>query len=357
MAKRPVRLIDVAVAADVSLATASQVMNNAGRVAPETRERVLDTAQRLNYRPNVLARSVASGQSQTIGVLAENVAGAFCMPVLIGINRALSSHDLASVLFDAAHDRDLRAEHVRHMVDRQVDGVIVIGEGPDVAIAPLTEPFVGPIVHAFGPPDPSGATAVGPDDEAGGMLAASRLIELGRTRIAHVTAGAATVAACDRSRGFSRTLAMAGLTPAAVLHGEFTRRWGFEAVDRLLETCPDLDAVFAGNDAIAIGLAAGLEARGRRVPDDVAIIGFDNVAGYSDDVEPYLESVDPRLAEVGRVAAEFLVARLSDPATPPPLAIAPVLAPGASTRGDSNSQRLSLVETLLRSSQSPPVGT
>lgn len=355
MPSQAVRLIDVARAAGVSMPTASQVMNGTGRVADDTRRRVLEAARDLDYRPNALARSVASGRSRTIGVLAENAAGAFCMPVLIGINRELSSHDFASILFDAHHDPELRHEHVRHMLDRHVEGIIVIGEGADVSIAPLGVDFVGPVVQAYGPQESDEAVSVHPDEYFGGVLAARRLIEMGRTRIAHVTAEKTLASTQERQRGFLRTLAEAGLEPSALLHGSFSRRWGLEAASQIVREAPETDAVFAGSDAIAIGLAAGLESHGRNVPADVAIVGYDNLAGYSDDTQPYLESVDPRLTEVGHLAARHLIGALAGEDSPL-VAVEPRLAPGATTRGDADPTRQALVDTLLRSITAPPVG-
>lgn len=352
MPHRPVRLIDVARTAGVSVPTASQVMNGTGRVAEETRRRVLEVAESLDYRPNALARSVALGRSRTIGVLAENAAGAFCMPVLIGITRELSSHDLASILFDARHDPAVRREHVRHMLDRQVDGIIVIGEGPDVAIEPIGVPFAGPVVHAFGPHDPTDAVSVHPDEQAGGATAAAALLALGRRRIAHVTAAAGLPSVDERAAGFAEALRAAGCAPAPVLHGEFSRDWGLRAAEQLLATDPDVDAVFAGSDAIAIGLAAGFEAAGRRVPHDVAIIGYDHIAGYGEDVDPYLASIDPRLSVVGEHASRYLIAQL-DGGDGDPSPIAPAFADGATTRG-GDAGRHRLVETLLGTVTAPP---
>lgn len=356
MSPRSVRLSDVAEAAGVSVPTASQVMNGTGRVAEQTRRRVLEVARQLDYRPNALARSVALGRSRTIGVLAENAAGAFCMPVLIGINRALSSRDLASFLYDARHNPAVRHDHVRHMIDRQVDGIIVIGEGADVDIAELGERFDGPVVHAFGPHDPPHAVSVHPDERAAGALAAERLLELGRTRIAHVTAERSLPSAREREDGFTAALAAAGVVPAAVFHGDFTRAWGQHAADAVLAVRPAVDAVFAANDAIAIGLAAALAARGARIPEDIALIGYDNVAGYGDDVDPYLTSIDPRLQLVGERAATVLIAALADEASDA-RPIAPRLAEGVSTSGGGDATRRELVEALLRSTTAPAVGT
>lgn len=353
--RKPAKLADVAQAAGVSVPTASQVINGTGRVAEETRRRVLEVARLLDYRPNALARSVAMGRSRTIGVLAENASGAFCMPVLVGITHALAENDLASILFDARHDADLRGEHVRHMVDRQVDGILVIGEGPDVAIEDLGVPAGIPVVHAFGPHDAAGTTSVHPDEFAAGVLAATQLLDGGRTRLAHVTADADLPSVRARREGFHSALRDRGLEAVAVLHGAFSRDWGARAADRLLDADPAPDAVFAGSDAIAVGLAAGFEARGVRVPDDVAIIGYDHIAGYSEDVDPYLASIDPRLMTVGEQAARCLVALL-DGQEFTDVAVAPSFATGVTLSGRGDERRSRLVETLLLTTTAPPVG-
>lgn len=355
MAQKPAKLIDVARAAAVSVPTASQVMNGTGRVADETRRRVLEAARALDYRPNALARSVALGRSRTIGVLAENAAGAFCMPVLIGITHELTSHDLASILFDARHDPELRRDHIRHMIDRQVDGILVIGEGPDVEIAELGAEVEVPIVHAFGPHHPTDAASVHPDEFAGGQLAGRQLIDAGRRRIAHVTAAEGLPSVHGRQSGFLAALTEAGLEPARVLHGEFTRDWGHRAAEILLDSSPMIDAVFAGNDAVAVGLAAGFEAGGRRVPADVAIVGYDHVAGYGEDIDPYLASIDPRLMSVGERAARDLVAALANEPVAEATAIPPGFARGATLSGGGDQQRHKLVETLLLTATAPPV--
>jgi len=179
MATKSVRLIDLARAANVSIATASQVMNGSGRVAEGTRERVLETARRLDYRPNALARSVASGRSNTVGILAENASGAFCMPVLVGVNRALSDVDLASTLYDAQHDGKQRREHVRRLQSRHVDGVVVIGEGTDFLSASVSHDFPGPVVYAFSRSDDADDLTTLPDDAFAGGLAAEHFASIG----------------------------------------------------------------------------------------------------------------------------------------------------------------------------------
>ena len=157
-------------------------------------------------------------------------------------------------------------------------------------------------------PDDGGA-AVLPDDEGGGRLAADHLLAIGRRRIAHVAGPERFLAARLRARGFSAALAAAGVEPCgAIRYGEWGERWGREAAGQLLADQPD--AIFCGSDQIARGVADTLRAVGRRVPDDVALVGFDNWAPMTLGALPPLTSVDPCLEEVGRAAAGQLLAAI-----------------------------------------------
>jgi len=343
---KPVRLIDLARASGVSIATASQVMNDSGRVAPATRQRVLETAQRLDYRPNALARSVASGRSNTVGILAENASGAMCMPVLVGVNRALSEVKLASTLFDAEHDRRRRREHIRQLQARHVDGVVVIGEGTDFRSASVTHEFPGPVVYAYSRSDDPDDVCVLPDDVQAGRVAAEHLTGIGRSRIVHVTAEAHLDSVRDRERGLRDGAGDAVVGP--VLYGDYTRDWGFRAARRLLDDGVVFDAVFAGNDEIAVGLAAALLGGGRRIPEDVAIIGVDNDEGQAGRHEHYITTIDQRYDAVGSAAVD-IVASLLDGDAPPtsPVTVAPALVLGRSTIGGPPSERDHVLESLL----------
>lgn len=349
MAAKPVRLIDVARAAGVSTATASQVMNGSGRVSAETRARVMETAERLDYRANALARSVASGRSKTIGVLAENASGAFCMPVLVGANRALSDVDLAATLYDAAHDRRMRREHVRRLQSRHVDGVVVIGEGTDFRSASVSHEFSGPVVYALSRSDDPADVCVLPDDTRAGQIAGQHLLDIGRRRILHVTAEPHLDSVRDRESGLRGSLAEAGLDLAApVLYGSFHREWGFAAARRIVDERLEFDAIFAGNDEIAIALYAELLASGLRVPEDVAIIGVDNSARKAGSAEGFLTSIDQGFTTVGSAAVDLVVAGLDGiDATALPRTVPGELVLGRSTMGGAPTARSLVVEALI----------
>ena len=149
-----------------------------------------------------------------------------------------------------------------------------------------------------------------PDDEGGGFAAASHLIAIGRRRIAHVAGPKRFLAARLRAQGFAAALAAAGLEPCGEIRfGEWTEHWGREAAGLLLADRPD--AIFCASDQIARGVSDTLRAVGRRIPDDVALVGFDNWLPMAMGALPPLTSVDPCLEEVGRVAATRLLAAIS----------------------------------------------
>jgi LacI family transcriptional regulator len=154
--------------------------------------------------------------------------------------------------------------------------------------------------------------AVIPDDQGGGQLAALHLIEAGRRRLGHITGPERFLAARKRAGGFCEAAASAGagISPHDVLYGEWSERWGREAAGILLRSAPDVDAIFCGNDQLARGVSDTLRLLGRRVPDDIALVGFDNWEPMALGADPPLTSIDMCLEDVGRKAAELLLAAI-----------------------------------------------
>ena len=155
--------------------------------------------------------------------------------------------------------------------------------------------------------------AVLPDDEGGGRTAAEHLLGAGRRRIGHITGPERFLCARKRDTGFAAALEAAGLRPhGGVRFGEWSERWGREAACRLLEDHPDTDAIFCGSDQIARGVADTLRSAGRSIPADIALVGYDNWEPMALGAQPSLSSVDMCLEEVGRVAAELLLAAIGE---------------------------------------------
>ena len=305
-----VTLGDVARRAGVSVATASKALNARTEVAEATRLRVQRAADELAFSPNVLARGLISGRTRTIGLLTDELGGRFSMPVLLGVENAVGSQEMSVLLCDARGDAIRRRHYIRTLLARQVDGFIVLGDSNDLRPS-LTRDIPVPLVYVYGESVSAHDLSVLADDVGGGRLAAEHLVSLGRRHVGHVTGPESYRAARDRATGLAAVLREAGLAQAGgPLFGEWSRRWGRHATRTLLTAHPDLDAVFCGNDQIANGACDALSDLGRRIPDDVAVIGYDNWDVYAADCRPPLTTVDLNLSQLGATAVEHLIAAL-----------------------------------------------
>ncbi|KUL29160.1 LacI family DNA-binding transcriptional regulator [Actinoplanes awajinensis] len=306
-----ITLADVARRAGCSVATASKALNARDQVAEATRQRVLDAAAELSFHPNALARGLISGRTRAIGLLTDELGGRFSIPILLGAENALGNERMSVLLCDARGDDARRRHYVTTLLARQVDGFIVVGDNNDLRPA-LPRNLPVPVVYAYGESGHPDDVSVIADDEGGARLAADHLISLGRRRIAHITGPRGYRAARDRAAGLRAVLAehdlpLAGGEP---WYGEWSQRWGRLAAHRLLAAHPGLDAIFCGNDQIAAGVAQTLRERGRRIPDDVALVGYDNWTEFAADCRPPLTTVDLNLEELGATAVRHLFAAI-----------------------------------------------
>ncbi len=303
---------EVAALADVSIGTASKALNGQGKLRPETRERVAAAARSLGFAPNVLARGLLGGRTYTVGLITTDSFGRFSIPVMLGAEDALGAGQMSVFMCDTRDDPERERRYVDMLVSRRVDGLIVAGRR--IEPRPSIGPTLGiPVVYAMTQSIDSDEPAIVPDDMLGGRLAAEHLLSLGRRRFGHITGPERFLAARKRASGFLDTLTRAGVDFAAsdVLYGEWRERWGRQAARVVLDSTPDVDAIFCGSDQIARGVLDTLRLVGRRVPEDIALVGFDNWSPLVEDADPPLTSVDMCLEDVGRVAAEHLLLAIS----------------------------------------------
>lgn len=295
---------DVAALAGVTVGTASKALNNRGRLRPETRQRVLEAAGQLNFQPNPLARGLLAGRTWTVGLLTTDSIGRFSIPVLLGAEDALGPEQISVLLCDSRGDVIREQHHLRTLLARRIDGIIVTGRRTDPRPPLAGRPSV-PTVYALGPSTDSRDISVVPDEAGGARMAVAHLIDSGRTRIAHVTGPAHHAAAAVRAEHARQRLAESGLEPSGgrIYHGEWTELWGRHAAGLVLRADPDCDAIFCGNDLIARGVADALREAGVRIPEDVALVGYDNWELIAAGGRPPLTTVDLNLAEIGRIAA------------------------------------------------------
>lgn len=302
--RRAATLADVAGMAGVTVGTASKALNGRGSLRPETRQRVLEAAERLGFSPNPLAQGLLAGRSWTVGLITTDSIGRFSIPVLLGAEDALGPEQMSVLLCDSRGDAIREAHYLRTLMARRIDGIIVTGRRTDPR-PPLPGAPNVPTVYALGPSSDPADMSVVPDEYGGARLAVRHLLESGRRRIAHVTGPAHHAAAAGRAKGAIAELTEArqGLATGRVHYGEWTEAWGRRAAANVLRIEPEVDGFFCGNDQIARGVADALRESGIQVPQQVAVVGYDNWEVIAEACRPPLTTVDLDLVEIGRVAA------------------------------------------------------
>lgn len=305
-----VTIRDVAAHAGVSVATASRALNDEGRMAPATRLRVQESAKTLGYRPNSLARGLVQKRSFTLGLLTNDTYGRFTLPVAAGLSSAMVDRGVSVLLAAYNDDPALARTNLEALEDKQVDGIVLAGKRIDRA------PLIGlhetriPTVNVMSACGPDGIGFV-PDDSGGAQIATQHLLDLGRRQIAHVTGPESFAAARLRAASWKQTLIQNSVMPwGTAVYGPWSEQHGYNLAKQLFSRDRGRnrpDAIFCGNDQIARGMIDGLTALGVRVPDDVAIVGFDNWEIFAEATRPPLTTIDMGLVELGRRAGLCLL--------------------------------------------------
>jgi LacI family transcriptional regulator len=301
---------DVARLAGVSIGTVSKALNANGRLSAETRAKVLEVAKAINYRPNDLAQSLHRARSMTVGIVSNDSFGRFSFPIVEALERRLFDQGIAVFMCNATDDPARERSHIDQLLGKRVDGLVVTARRADQR-APIEPAARGlPVVYVFSQVESPDALCLLPDDEGGARLAVSHLAALGRRRIAHITGPERFEAVWLRELGWRKALADAGLKadPSDFHPGQWSEAWGREAAQNLMSrprTTPD--ALFCGNDQIARGAMDALREMGLAVPDDVAVVGFDNWSVMTEAARPALTSVDMNLELLGCEAGASLL--------------------------------------------------
>lgn len=307
-------LEDVAARAGVSRATASRVVNADPRVRAAARDAVMAAIAELGYRPNRAARSLVTRAADSIAVVVpESDERVFSDPffsgTLAGVTRALADTPLQVVLvMGRPGDGDGRME--RYLRGGHTDGAIVVSHHQEDNLWRVLEETRLPSVFLGRPYAPRARVPyVDVDNLAGAELATRYLVDNGRTRIATITGPQDMSAGSDRFRGWREALRGAGLDASLVEPGDFTPAGGAAAMRRLLGRRPDLDAVFAASDQMAVAALGELHAAGRRIPEDVAVVGFDDSEAAQLARPPLTTVVNP-VAEMASRAVSLLLERM-----------------------------------------------
>jgi DNA-binding LacI/PurR family transcriptional regulator len=315
-------LEEVALLAGVSRATVSRVVNGSLRVSPNVRLDVQAAIDRLGYTPNLAARSLVTRRSDSIAVVITQPTGqVFADPffprLLRGISSTLTARDRQLILLMPELATD-EARVANYLTAGHVDGALLVSLHEDDPLPARLTAAGMPIVLGGRPPKGVRASYVDVDNRQGAQSAVAHLIASGRRVIATITGPLDTAPGIDRRQGYRDALAEAGLEPDRTLEalGDFTPEGAAAAVAHILEVHPEIDAIFAASDSMAITALSLLAASGRKVPGDVAVVGFDDLA-IAVSTNPQLTSVHQPIEEMGREMARLLLEAV-DAADPVP---------------------------------------
>lgn len=301
-----VTIRDVAAKAGVSVATVSRVFNRKGPVREETSQRVLEIAEELHYVPHAAARSLSMRSTATIGVVLPELHGEFFSEVIRGIDVA-SRQSGYHVLLSGSHSDREEMRAVVQAVRGRVDGLIVMS--PDLEPSALLTDLPPGVPVVMLNSRVVGRPSITIDNAHGAREVTDHLIQLGHRRVAFICGPAQNADAEQRKRGYRNALRAAALDNDRGMEvgGQFTEESGYDAVKKILDLKPRPTAIFASNDAMAIGALGALREAGCRVPEDIALVGFDDIP-IARFLAPPLTTVKVPIAELGRRGFEMLLA-------------------------------------------------
>jgi DNA-binding LacI/PurR family transcriptional regulator len=306
--RRPAVMFDVARLAGVSHQTVSRVVNGSTQVRPETRDKVLAAMEKLDYRPNPVARALVTGRSRTLGLVTFDTALYGPASTLVGFERAAHAAGyFVSIVSLESLDRAEVERAVARLHDMGVDGIIVIAPHVATTNALWNLPAALPVVAVeVGPENDVPVVAV--DQYQGARLATEHLLALGHRTVHHVAGPPDWIEAQRRIDGWRDALDAAGAPGPTPLRGDWSPRSGYEIALQLLEA-GDLTAVFVANDQMALGLLRALHEHGRDVPSDVSVVGFDDIP-EAEFFSPPLTTIRQDFAEMGRRGLRLLLAQI-----------------------------------------------
>ena len=334
MVKR-ISIKDVAQRAGVSVTTVSHVLNDVPgkRISDETRSRVRQAADELNYRPNSVARSLRLQRSQILAMVSDQIATTpHAGLIILGAQEAASKHGWLLMLVNSGGDRETERAEIQALQQRQVDGFLyasmyhrVVDVPPELGDSPVT------LLDARS--DDQRIPSVAPDEVQGGQAATQLLLDAGHRRIGLINNVDDIPATQGRLEGYLRALSAAGITPDEnlMVRDVSETLGGYRAGLSLLGRTPRPTAVFCFNDRMAMGLYQAAAERGLRIPEDLSVVGFDNQELIADGLRPGLTTVALPHYEMGSWAVETLIRRLDDPDITPEQVLleCPVVARGS----------------------------
>lgn len=305
---------DVAKAAGVSTATVSRVINETGPVSEATRQKVLDAVNRLNYRPTTAAQILAGSRTRTIGLLFSEISGDFFSPLLRGIEAVAQDQNYGLLVY-ATHGGDAISPNKPLLVgDHNCDGAIVFVDSlTEQALSRLTQnDFPVVLIHHSSPPGLQIPTVTVENKKGSFQVVEHLIVHHGYKRIGFLAGLENHEDSYWREMGYQEAMESYGLTPDPRLRtvGGFDREIARKAILEMMSSGVEIDAIFAGDDESAIGVYTALESLGIRIPEDIAVVGFDDTY-LSSHLNPPLTTVKAPIEEVGRCAVKHLLEKIN----------------------------------------------
>lgn len=306
----------VAREAKVSPSTVSRILNGTARVDEAKRKAVEAAIRQLNFQPNAVARGLARGRSSTIGVLTQDLASPFYGEAHHGIEIVLAGSGFSPLFVSGHWNLADEVAGIANLLARRVDGIIVLtGRLSDEQLGEFAKRV--PIVVTGREKSAAGVACLRFDNFRGAVLAVRHLIDYGHTRIAHVAGPPDHADSLERLRGYRFALEEAGLPydPSLVVHADYQQTGGLLAMQQLLDSRQSISAVFASNDQTAFGVRLACYRRGLRVPEDISIVGFDDLPDSIYAIPP-LTTVKQPICAMGQAAARTLLAAIASGSPP-----------------------------------------
>jgi LacI family transcriptional regulator len=305
----PAKMSDIAEDLNVSVVTVSKVLQNKGRISEQTRQRVLQRCRELNYQPNLIARSLATRRTHTIGLLLPDFTHPFFAQIAKSVAQTARARGYHALISYFEEDPQIEVSEAQAMLARRVDGLILASAQCDANTAFFNRVLSRdtPLVLIDRPLEKVRASFVGVDHVGIGRVATEHLIAQGCRRIAHLR-GPELAIANERFQGYCLALQTKGLPvlPNYIVRAGFESESGYQALRGLLNSGIKIDAVFCFNDLVAIGAIRAIQEARRRVPDDIKVVGAGNVA-YTDVLAVPLTTIDQSPVEMGRAASTLLI--------------------------------------------------
>lgn len=296
---------DIAKMTNVSVATVSRVLNESGYVNEKTKQKVLAVMKELDYKPNTIARSLNNKKTKTIGLIVPDITNPFFPELARAVEDTAQVYGYTVILCNSDEKVDKEKEYIDVLKQKYIDGIITASNAYQL----YTQNSDIPVVALDRSRDENVPTVIS-KNRMGGKLATEHLLEIGCKKIAHIAGPPNTKPAIDRCKGYLDLVQEKDwYSTNLIIEGNFDPITSEEETYKLLQELPDIDGIFAGNDLMAVGALKAISRLGKRVPEDIALIGFDNIS-LSTMTVPELSTIAQPIYDMGAIATRMLIKQI-----------------------------------------------